>query len=180
MSIDHNKLGTDGDTAATVVTAATLRDWLKAHRIEEVECALADIAGVARGKAMPAAKFAELKPTFLPVSIFFQGITGEYVDFEGDQDYTEGDLLLVPDLTTIRTAPWAKTPTAHVVKAIDTKAGTLTIQHGPIAAVSWPAMTMTFKAKPATLLKGLKVGQTIAFDCNVQGMKAEITAIRPN
>lgn len=67
-----------------------------------------------------------------------------------------------------------------VVKAIDTKAGTLTIQHGPIAAVSWPAMTMTFKAKPATLLKGLKVGQTIAFDCTVQGMKAEITAIRPN
>ncbi len=34
-----------------------------------------------------------------------------------------------------------------VIKAIDSKAGTLTIQHGPIAAVGWPAMTMTFKAK---------------------------------
>ena len=92
---------------ATPTGAATLRDWLKSRRMEEVECAVADIAGVARGKAMPASKFADLKPTFLPVSIFFQDITGAYVDFEGDQDYTEGDLLMVPDLTTIRVAPWA-------------------------------------------------------------------------
>jgi Cu(I)/Ag(I) efflux system protein CusF len=65
-----------------------------------------------------------------------------------------------------------------VIKAIDPEAGSVTLQHGPIAAVSWPAMTMTFKAKPA-LLKGLKVGQTIDFDCDVQGMSAEVTAVRP-
>jgi Cu(I)/Ag(I) efflux system protein CusF len=52
-----------------------------------------------------------------------------------------------------------------VIKAID-PAGSVTLQHGPIAAVSWPAMTMTFKAKPA-LLKGLKVGQSVDFDCDV-------------
>jgi Cu(I)/Ag(I) efflux system periplasmic protein CusF len=67
-----------------------------------------------------------------------------------------------------------------VIKAIDAKSGTLTIQHGPIPAVSWPAMTMTFKAKPATLLKGLKVGQTVGFDTTVRGMDAEVTAVRPN
>ena len=66
-----------------------------------------------------------------------------------------------------------------VIKAIDAKAGTLTIQHGPIPGVSWPAMTMTFKARPATLLKGLKVGQTVGFDATVQGMSAEVTAVRP-
>jgi Cu(I)/Ag(I) efflux system protein CusF len=66
-----------------------------------------------------------------------------------------------------------------VIKAIDAKAGTLTIQHGPIPAVSWPAMTMTFKAKPATLLKGLKVGQTIGFDTTVRGVDADVTAVRP-
>jgi Cu(I)/Ag(I) efflux system protein CusF len=66
-----------------------------------------------------------------------------------------------------------------VIRAIDTKAGTLTIQHGPIPAVGWPAMTMTFKAKPATLLTGLKVGQTIGFDCTVRGMSADVTAVRP-
>ena len=66
-----------------------------------------------------------------------------------------------------------------VIKAIDDKAGTLTIQHGPIPAVSWPAMTMTFKAKPVSLLMGLKVGQTIGFDTTVRGMDAQVTAIRP-
>ena len=66
-----------------------------------------------------------------------------------------------------------------VIKAIDSKAGTLTIQHGPIPAVSWPAMTMTFKAKPSTLLKGLKVGQTVGFDTTVRGMDADVTAVRP-
>lgn len=66
-----------------------------------------------------------------------------------------------------------------VIKAIDAKAGTLTLQHGPIPAVAWPAMTMTFKAKPATLLKGLKVGQTISFDTTVRGMDADVTAVRP-
>jgi Cu(I)/Ag(I) efflux system protein CusF len=67
-----------------------------------------------------------------------------------------------------------------VIKAIDIKAGTLTIQHGSIPAVSWPAMTMTFKATPASLLKGLKVGQSIGFDATVRGMSAEVTAVRPD
>ena len=65
-----------------------------------------------------------------------------------------------------------------VIKALDPQTGSVTLQHGPIPTVSWPAMTMTFKAKPA-LLKGLKVGQTIDFDCDVQGMSAEVTAVRP-
>src|SRR5262245_6471155 len=51
-----------------------------------------------------------------------------------------------------------------VIKAIDPKAGTLTLQHSPIAGLGWPAMTMPFKADPPSLLRGLKVGQTIGFD----------------
>ncbi len=48
-------------------------------------------------------------------------------------------------------------------------AGTLAIQHGPIPAGSWPAMTMTFKSAPPALLSGLKVRQTIGFETTVQG-----------
>jgi Cu(I)/Ag(I) efflux system protein CusF len=66
-----------------------------------------------------------------------------------------------------------------VIEAIDAQAGALTIQHGPIPAVGWPAMTMTFKAKPAKLLTGLKVGETINFDTTVRGASAEVTAVRP-
>jgi len=66
-----------------------------------------------------------------------------------------------------------------VIRAIDAKAGTLTLQHGPIPGVGWPAMTMTFKARSMALLTGLKVGQTIGFDTTVRGMSAEVTAVRP-
>lgn len=66
-----------------------------------------------------------------------------------------------------------------VVTAVDGKAGTVTIQHGPIAAVNWPAMTMTFKAATPNLTKGVKVGEKIGFDVKITGTKNEVTAIRP-
>jgi len=78
-------------------------------------------------------------------------------------------------------APAAKSgKSTGVVKAIDTKADTVTIQHGPIPAVGWPAMTMTFKAKPATLLDGLKIGETVDFSATTRGMDAEVTAVHPH
>lgn len=52
-----------------------------------------------------------------------------------------------------------------VVKSIDTKAGTITLHHGPIAALNWPAMTMTFKAAPDAL-KAAKPGATVTFTLN--------------
>ncbi len=66
-----------------------------------------------------------------------------------------------------------------VVTAVDAKGSTLTIKHGPIPTVGWPAMTMTFKATPPALLKGVRVGQTIGFDVRTRGMAAEVTALRP-
>ena len=66
-----------------------------------------------------------------------------------------------------------------VVKAIDAKAGTITLQHGPIQAFGWPAMTMAFKASPALLAQKAKVGQTVDFDAKLQGTSAEVTALRP-
>jgi len=48
------------------------------------------------------------------------------------------------------------------IRKIDPKAGTLTLQHGPIAALKWPSMTMAFVADPA-LLAGLKSGQKVVF-----------------
>lgn len=77
-------------------------------------------------------------------------------------------------------APTAKTGQGiGVITAIDPKAGSLTIRHEPIQALNWPAMTMTFRANPPTLLKGLTVGQRIGFDVKAQGMEAEVTAVWP-
>jgi len=50
------------------------------------------------------------------------------------------------------------------VTAIDRTAGAVTLDHGPIDAVNWPAMTMEFKATPATLLDTVKVGDKVSFE----------------
>ena len=67
-----------------------------------------------------------------------------------------------------------------VIKAVDLKAGIVTIQHGPIPAMGWPAMSMAFKAAPSSLLKSAKVGRKVVFAVRVSGPKAEVTSIRPN
>jgi Cu(I)/Ag(I) efflux system membrane fusion protein len=50
------------------------------------------------------------------------------------------------------------------VDGIDLKAGTLSLSHGPVPTLKWPAMTMEFKAANASLLNGLKPGQPVRFE----------------
>jgi len=50
------------------------------------------------------------------------------------------------------------------IKTIDPQAGTLSIAHGPVASLRWPAMTMDFKAANAAVVAGLKPGASIAFE----------------
>ena len=63
------------------------------------------------------------------------------------------------------------------ITAVDAKGGTVTIKH---PTIGWPAMTMTFRASPPTLLKGLRSGQRVAFTAKAKGMTAEVTAISPH
>lgn len=62
------------------------------------------------------------------------------------------------------------------IKSVDAKAGAVTIHHGPIASLGWPAMTMTFKATPEAL-KAAKPGQTVKF--TLQAADSLIVAIQP-
>jgi Cu(I)/Ag(I) efflux system membrane fusion protein len=50
------------------------------------------------------------------------------------------------------------------VDSIDLQAGTVSLNHGPVASLKWPAMTMEFKAANAALLAGLKPGQAVSFE----------------
>ena len=63
------------------------------------------------------------------------------------------------------------------VTAVDATAGKITLDHGAIPAVGWPAMKMGFSAKPA-LLKGIAVGDKVDFDLTVTGSAGEVTAIK--
>jgi Cu(I)/Ag(I) efflux system protein CusF len=62
------------------------------------------------------------------------------------------------------------------VKSVDAKAGTVTLHHGPIAALGWPAMTMTFKATPEAL-QAAKAGQTVKF--TLKTPENQVVAIQP-
>ena len=89
-------------------------DYIAGRRVDEVECVTGDIAGVARGKAMPAAKFAHQANYFLPNSIFLQTITGEWADNPFDA-FTEPDMIMVPDFSTATAAPWTADVTLQVI-----------------------------------------------------------------
>jgi len=64
------------------------------------------------------------------------------------------------------------------VTAIDKTAGTITLDHGPIAEAKWPAMEMEFKATPASLLDTVKVGDKVSFELKMAGGTGEVTAIQ--
>ncbi len=50
------------------------------------------------------------------------------------------------------------------VDEIDAKAGTVSISHGPIDSLKWPAMTMEFKVANESLQKSLKPGDMLSFE----------------
>ena len=100
---------------------AELEDWLNERKIDEVECLVPDINGIARGKILPAAKFIKSvrdESLRLPESIFIQSVTGEYsenADYEDIASDQDPDIYLRPDVDTIRIVPWYQAPTAQVI-----------------------------------------------------------------
>ena len=63
-----------------------------------------------------------------------------------------------------------------VVTAIDAAAGKITLDHGPVPELQWPAMKMSFGAT-ASQLNGIAVGDKVAFKFTVTGTSAKITEI---
>jgi len=90
------------------------RDYLEGRRLDEVECIIADMAGVARGKAMPAFKFDDSAKYYLPTSIFLQTITGGWADFRDGADL-EPDMIMRPDFSTATAAPWTADWTLQII-----------------------------------------------------------------
>jgi glutamine synthetase len=90
-------------------------EWFRRQNIEEIECMVPDLAGVARGKIMPAAKFLATPQMNLPLAVFYQTITGDFPDLEGLVGAVQSDIFLLPDYGTLAVVPWAHDPTAQVI-----------------------------------------------------------------
>ena len=62
------------------------------------------------------------------------------------------------------------------ITELDKAGGRVTIDHGPIPEVGWPAMTMGFKADPK-MLDGFAVGDQVDFSLSFKGNEGMVTAI---
>lgn len=66
------------------------------------------------------------------------------------------------------------------IDTYDPKTGTVSIEHGPIDSLQWPAMTMEFKVANEGLVTGLKPGARIDFEFVERGEgEWVVTAIKP-
>ncbi|SEO63120.1 L-glutamine synthetase [Salinihabitans flavidus] len=101
------------DWLDTIPEAA--RAYLEGRRLDEVECVIADLPGIARGKAVPASKFARQMKFYLPDSIFYQTITGDWGEAANEEGFIERDMILKPDMTTATAAPWTGDWTLQVI-----------------------------------------------------------------
>jgi len=99
------------------------RDYLSGRRLDEIECIIADMAGVARGKAMPAFKFDGDTKYYLPTSIFLQTITGGWAEFRDGADL-EPDMIMRPDFSTATAAPWTADWTLQIIHDAEDANGT--------------------------------------------------------
>lgn len=115
MSASKPLLGLSHSPKLEHPDAASIADWIRANRIDEIECVTPDLAGIARGKVMPAGKFVQGGDVRLPVSILISTINGEYADIARRDFDTDSDLTLRPDFTTARAVPWAADPSLVII-----------------------------------------------------------------
>ena len=100
-------------------TYSDMHNWLTEQRVTEMECLVPDLTGVARGKILPREKFTAERAMRLPEAVLGVTVTGESP--EGNEGYdnvfgfTDKDMVLTPDPTTVRLVPWATDPTAQVI-----------------------------------------------------------------
>lgn len=67
---------------------------------------------------------------------------------------------------------------AGVVKKTDASKGTVSIAHGAVKELNWPAMTMAFKVKDKALLDKLAVDKKVEFSFVQEGKDYVVTAVQ--
>lgn len=78
--------------------------------------------------------------------------------------------------TTAATGESERATASGVVRSVDTAAGTVTIEHGPVPALGWPGMTMAFAA-PGVDLSTLHAGDNVDFEFGLTDSGARIESI---
>jgi glutamine synthetase len=75
---------------------------------DTIELIVPDMSGIPRGKVIEGASFDPDHPPHIPAAIFFQTLTGEYVDAIKKHNSSDADVIFEPDWETLR--PWGADP----------------------------------------------------------------------
>ena len=120
--------------------------------------------------------------------------SGDYVEIrsglrEGERVVTSGQFLidseasLKASLKRMESGAAAPKPEAitgkGVLKALMPDQSKLNMQHDPIPAVGWPAMTMDFELAPGASLEGLAPGDAVEFEMSGRDDGFRILSLRP-
>ena len=65
-----------------------------------------------------------------------------------------------------------------VVKSSDRNKGTVTLAHGPVPSLGWPAMTMSFVVKDKAMLDKLAANKKVDIEFVQQGKDYVITGVK--
>ncbi len=96
--------------------------------------------------------------------------------------YAQSDSMKGMDVkekaATGKSAPAKPHKAAGTVTNVDTASSKVTIAHGPVETLKWPAMTMNFIVKDKALLGKLSSGKKIEFEFVQQGRDYVITSAK--
>lgn len=115
-----------------------------------------------------------MKKLILMVTLFAMPLVLTACDKPAEPPKTETQANAMDDM-----AMSAETKVAQgsgTITAVDMAAGKITLDHGPIAELEWPAMKMGFSATPE-MLTGVAVGDKVDFTMSLKGNNATLTAL---
>jgi len=111
-----------------------------------------------------------LRPLIVSVALF-----GAACSPPASQEAKTDDMNMAEPAAPAAAGPIMSTGT---VTQVDAAAGTITINHGPIEAVSWPAMTMQFTAENPAILQGIAVGDAVSFELKSATETSVVTSVQ--
>jgi Cu(I)/Ag(I) efflux system protein CusF len=95
-------------------------------------------------------------------------------------DMKDMDMKNMPmdKMNSASTAEAATHKATGTVKAVDATKGTVTLAHGPVKSLNWPAMTMTFVVKDKMFFDKLAVDKKVSIDFTKQDKDYVVTAVQ--
>ena len=88
------------------------------------------------------------------------------------------DAMPMADMNSGSAAKAASHQATGVVKAVDAAKGTVTLAHGPVKSLNWPAMTMTFTVKDKMVFDKLAADKKVTIDFIKQDADYVVTGVK--